>query len=76
MRPMQERAYQKRGEQYLATGYIYVLRSQSEHPFIVENRSVEWFFVPLNAIEEVIEKIQAGTIDRFRYDVDRRSNKL
>lgn len=125
----------------LATGYIYVLRSKSEHPFIVENRSVihkigvtsgdaksrianakkdptylladveivatfklaninskgfeallhkffssarldvelkdrfdlpvkprEWFFVPLNAIEEVIEKIQAGTIDRFRYD--------
>jgi T5orf172 domain len=125
----------------LATGYIYVLRSQSEHPFIVENRSVihkigvtvgdvkkrianakkdptylladveivatfklaninqkklesllhqffgtarldlelqdrfgtpvkprEWFFVPLEAIEEVIEKIQDGTIDRFRYD--------
>lgn len=125
----------------LATGYIYVLRSQSEHPFIVENRSVidkigvtvsdvkkrianakkdptylladveivasfklaninqkkleallhqffgsarldlelqdrfgtsvkprEWFFVPLNAIEEVIEKIRAGSIDRFRYD--------
>jgi hypothetical protein len=24
----------------LATGYIYVLRSKSEHPFIVENRSV------------------------------------
>jgi T5orf172 domain len=125
----------------LATGYIYVLRSQSDHPFIVENRSVihkigvtsgdvksrvanakkdptylladveivvtfklaninskgleallhrffgsvrldlelrdrfeipvkpqEWFFVPLNVIEEVIEKIQEGTIDRFRYD--------
>jgi hypothetical protein len=125
----------------LVTGYIYVLRSQSEHPFIVEHRSVihkigvtggdvkkrianakkdptylladveivatfklaninqkgleallqkffssarldlelidrfdtpvkpqEWFFVPLNVIEEVIEKIQAGTIDRFRYD--------
>jgi hypothetical protein len=127
----------------LATGYIYVLRSQSEHPFIVENRSVihkigvtigdvnrrvanakkdptylladveivatfklaninskgleallhkffgsarldlelkdrfdapvkpkEWFFVPLNAIEEAIEKIKAGTIDRFRYDLE------
>jgi hypothetical protein len=126
----------------LATGYIYVLRSQSEHPFIVENRSVihkigvtggdvqsrvanakkdptylladveivatfklaninskrleallhkffgsarldlelkdrfdipvkpqEWFFVPLNAIEDAIEKIKAGTIDRFRYDL-------
>lgn len=125
----------------LATGYIYVLRSKSAHPFIAENRSVihkigvtsgdvksrvanakkdptylladveivatfklaninskgleallhkffssarldlelkdrfdipvkprEWFFVPLNAIEEVIEKIQAGTIDRFQYD--------
>jgi hypothetical protein len=127
----------------LATGYIYVLRSQSEHPFIAENRSVihkigvtigdvkrrvtnakkdptylladveivatfklaninskgleallhkffgsakldlelkdrfdipvkpqEWFFVPLNAIEEVIEKIKAGTVDRFRYDLE------
>jgi T5orf172 domain len=127
----------------LATGYIYVLRSQSEHPFIVENRSVihkigvtigdvkkrvtnakkdptylladveivatfklaninskglesllhkffssarldlelkdrfdipvkpqEWFFVPLNVIEEVIEKIKEGTIDRFRYDLE------
>ncbi len=125
----------------LPTGYIYVLRSKSEHPFIAENRSVihkigvtsgdvnsrianarkdptylladveivatfklaninskgleallhkffgsarldlelkdrfdipvkprEWFFVPLNAIEEVIAKIQEGTIDRFRYD--------
>jgi T5orf172 domain len=127
----------------LATGYIYVLRSQSEHPFIVENRSVihkigvtvgdvnrrvanakkdptylladveivatfklaninskrleallhkffgsarldlelkdrfdipvkpqEWFFVPLNAIEDAIEKIKEGTIDRFRYDLE------
>jgi T5orf172 domain len=127
----------------LPTGYVYVLRSQSQHPFIVEHRSLihkigvtrgdvkrrvanakkdptylladveivatfklaninskgleallhkffgsarwdldlkdrfdipvkpqEWFFVPLNVIEEVIEKIQAGTIDRFRYDLD------
>lgn len=125
----------------LPSGYIYVLRSKSEHPFIAENRSVihkigvtggdvkkrianakkdptylladveivatfklssinrrkleallqkffgsarldlelqdrfgmpvkprEWFFVPLEVIEEVIEKIQEGTIDRFRYD--------
>jgi T5orf172 domain len=125
------------------TGYIYVLRSKSEHPFIVENRSVihkigvtvgdvkkrvanakkdptylladveivatfklsninskgleailhkffssarldlelkdrfdipvkpqEWFFVPLNAIEDAIEQIKAGTIDRFRYDLE------
>jgi T5orf172 domain len=28
----------------------------------------EWFLVPLNAIEEAIEKIKAGTLDRFRYD--------
>lgn len=28
----------------------------------------EWFLVPLEAIEEAIEKIKAGTIDRFRYD--------
>jgi hypothetical protein len=27
-------------EQDLATGYIYVLRSQSEHPFIAQNRSI------------------------------------
>jgi hypothetical protein len=28
----------------------------------------EWFLVPLDVIEEVIEKIKEGTIDRFRYD--------
>ncbi|NJM63971.1 MAG: GIY-YIG nuclease family protein [Oscillatoriales cyanobacterium RU_3_3] len=28
----------------------------------------EWFLVPLEAIEEAIEKIQQGTIDRFQYD--------
>ena len=28
----------------------------------------EWFFVPLNIIEEVLEKIQVGTIDQFQYD--------
>lgn len=128
-------------EDDLPTGYIYVLRSQSDHPFIAENRSVihkigvtggdvksrivnakkdptylladveivvtfklaninrikleallhkffdtarldvelqdrfglpvqprEWFLVPLEAIEAVIEKIKEGTIDRFRYD--------
>jgi T5orf172 domain len=127
----------------LTTGYIYVLRSKSEHPFIAENRSVihkigvtvgdvkkrvanakkdptylladveivatfklaninskgleallhkffgsarldlelkdrfdipvkpqEWFFMPLNAIEDAIEQIKAGTIDRFRYDLE------
>lgn len=125
----------------VTTGYIYVLRSQSDHPFIAENRSVvhkigvttgdvkkrianakkdstylladveivatfkltninckgleallqkffssarldlelpdrfgvpvkpqEWFLVPLEAIEAVIEKIQAGTIDQFYYE--------
>ena len=125
----------------LPTGYIYVLRSQSQHPFIAEHRLLihkigvtggdvksrianakkdstylladvdivatfklvninrkrlesllhkffssarlelelkdrfgtpvkpkEWFFVPLEVIEEVIEKIKAGTINRFRYD--------
>jgi hypothetical protein len=31
-------------------------------------RPQEWFLVPLDAIEEAIEKITAGTIDRFRYD--------
>jgi hypothetical protein len=122
-------------------GYIYVLRSKSDHPFIVENRTVihkigvtgsdvksrianakkdptylladvevvatfklanihrkkleallhkvfdsarlelalpdrfgipvkprEWFLVPLEVIEEVVEKIMEGTIDQFRYD--------
>lgn len=126
-----------------STGYIYVLRSKSEHPFIAENRSVihkigvtvgdvksrianakkdptylladveivatfklaninrkgleallqkffgsarldlelqdrfgatvkprEWFLVPLEVIEEVIEKIKEGTIDQFRYDLE------
>jgi len=125
----------------LPTGYIYVLRSQSDHPFIVENRSVihkigvtssdvkkrianakkdptylladveivvtfklaninpkkleallhrffdsarldlalpdrfgipvqprEWFFVPLETIEAVVEKIKEGTLDQFRHD--------
>lgn len=28
----------------------------------------EWFLVPLDVIEEVIEKIKAGTIGQFRYD--------
>ncbi len=126
-----------------STGYIYVLRSKSEHPFIAENRSVihkigvtvgevknrianakkdptyllaeveivatfklaninqkeleallqkffssarldlalkdrfgatvkprEWFLVPLEVIEEVIEKIKEGNIDQFRYDLE------
>ncbi|MGB3536211.1 MAG: GIY-YIG nuclease family protein [Microcoleaceae cyanobacterium] len=130
-------------EDDITTGYIYVLRSQSDHRFIVENRSVihkigvtkgnvkkrvanakkdptylladvdivanfklaninpkkleallhkffsnarldmelrdrfntpvqprEWFLVPLEVIEEVIEKIQAGTLDQFRYDLE------
>ena len=125
----------------LPTGYIYVLRSQSDHPLIAENRSVihkigvtggdvkkrvanakkdptylladveivatfklsninrrgleallqkffgsvrlelelqdrfgtpvkprEWFLVPLEVIEEVVEKIKEGTIAQFRYD--------
>ncbi|MGB7711698.1 MAG: GIY-YIG nuclease family protein [Microcoleus sp.] len=125
----------------LPTGYIYVLRSKSEHPFIAENRSIihkigvtvgdvkrrianakkdptylladveivityklaninrkrleamlhkffvsarldvefqdrfdatvqprEWFMVPLEAIEDAIEKIKEGTIEGFQYD--------
>jgi uncharacterized protein YfbU (UPF0304 family) len=125
----------------LPTGYIYVLRSKSDHPVVAKHRSVihkigvtvgdvksrianakkdptylladveivatfklaninpkgleallqkffgsaqldleltdrfgtpvkprEWFLVPLEVIEEVIEKIKAGTIDQFRYD--------
>lgn len=128
-------------EDDLPTGYIYVLRSQSDDPFIAKHRSVihkigvtggdvkkrivnakndptylladgeiiatfklaningqkletllhkffdhtrlnvqlqdrfgipvnpkEWFLVPLEAIEEVIEKIKEGTIHQFRYD--------
>ncbi len=125
----------------LITGYIYVLRSLSDHPFIAKNRSIihkigvtggdvkkrianakndptylladveivatfkleninrkkleaifhkffasakldleltdrfnipvkprEWFLVPLEVIETVIDKIQDGTIEQFRYD--------
>jgi hypothetical protein len=130
-------------EDDLPTGYIYVLRSESDHPFVVENRSVihkigvtggdvkarianakkdptylladveivatfklvnikrkgletllqkffgsarldlelkdrfntpvkprEWFLIPLEVIEEVIEKIKEGTIEQFRYDLN------
>jgi len=28
----------------------------------------EWFLVPLEVIEEAIEKIKEGTLDQFRYD--------
>ena len=125
----------------IPTGSIYVLRSQSDHPFIVQNRSLihkigvtsgdvkkrianaqkeptyllapvevvatfklaninphkletllhkffdrarlecvlpdrfgipvqprEWFFVPLEIIEQVIKKIKEGTLDQFQYD--------
>lgn len=125
----------------LPTGYIYVLRSKSNEPYIVKHRSVihkigvtggdvkrrianakkdstylladveiiatfkltninrkkleallhkffgsarldlelkdrfgtpvkpkEWFLVPLEVIEAVVEKIQEGTLDQFRYD--------
>jgi hypothetical protein len=38
--------------------------------FDIPVKPQEWFFVPLNAIEEVIEKIKAGTVDRFRYDLE------
>jgi hypothetical protein len=128
-------------EGYLATGYVYVLRSKSEHPFFAEHRSVlhkigvtgarvqtrvagartdptylladvevvaeyklanvnrnvlegllhrffssarldltlkdrfgllveprEWFLVPLDAIDNAIQKIKEGTIGSFRYD--------
>lgn len=128
-------------EDDVQTGYIYVLRSQSDDPFIAKHRSAihkigvttgdvtkrvanakkdptylladveivatfkltnikprgleallhkffssarldvelqdrfgipvqpkEWFLVPLGVIEEVIKKIQEGTIDQFRYD--------
>jgi predicted nucleotidyltransferase len=30
----------------------------------------EWFLVPLEVIEEAIEKIKEGTIDQFRYDLE------
>jgi hypothetical protein len=30
----------------------------------------ERFLVPLEVIEEVIEKIKEGTIDQFRYDLE------
>jgi hypothetical protein len=128
-------------EDDLPTGHIYVLRSQSEHPFIAKHRSIihkigvtggdvksrvanakkdptylladvdivatfklaninrkkleavlhkvfdsarlelalpdrfgipvqprEWFLVPLEVIEAVIEKIKSGSIDQFQYD--------
>jgi len=127
----------------MATGYIYVVRSKSEHPFITEHRSVvhkigvtcgdvksrianakhdatyllaevevvatfklanihakrlealihkffagarldlklkdrfgvevgakEWFVVPLPIIEDAVDKITDGSIERFRYDAE------
>lgn len=133
----------------LPTGYIYVLRSKSDHPFVAEHRSVihkigvtggdvkarvanakkdptylladveivatfklaninrkkletvlqkffgsarldmelkdrfdipvkpqEWFLVPLEVIEQVIEKIKGGTLDQFRYDLETASLTL
>lgn len=132
---------QEADEEDLATGYVYVLRSQSNHPFIAANRAVihkigvtggdvkqrianakkdatyllaeveivaqfkllnvnrkklegllhkffnqarldvelldrfgspvqprEWFLVPFDVIEAVIEKIKDGTLDQFIYD--------
>lgn len=132
----------------LPTGYIYVLRSQSDDPFIAEHRLLihkigvtggdvkkriagakkdptylladveivstfkltninrtklegllhkffdsarldvelpdrfgipvqpkEWFFVPLSAIEEAIEKIQTGNLHQFQYDPETASLK-
>lgn len=35
----------------------------------------EWFLVPLSAIEEVIEKIQSGTLHQFQYDPQEASLK-
>lgn len=128
-------------EDDIQTGYIYVLRSQSEDPFIKEHRSIihkigvtggdvkkrianakkdptylladveivaefklmnidrtkleallhkffdsarldvkledrfgipvqpkEWFFVPLNVVQEAVDKIRAGTLHQFQYD--------
>ncbi len=133
----------KEEEDDLTTGFIYVLTSKLEHPFIAENRSLihkigvtggdvksrianakkdptflladveivatyklanvnrqgleallhkffgsarldlelkdrfgsqveprEWFLVPLSAIDEAIQKLKAGTIASFRYDVE------
>lgn len=36
--------------------------------FDIPVKPQEWFLVPLQAIEEAIEKIKEGTIDQFRYD--------
>ncbi|TVP69473.1 MAG: GIY-YIG nuclease family protein [Leptolyngbya sp. LCM1.Bin17] len=135
-------------EDDVQTGYIYVLRSQSDDPFIAQHRSIihkigvtggdvnkrvanakkdptylladvdivatfklaninrtkleallhkffdparldvalqdrfgipvqprEWFFLPLSAIEEAIEKIQTGTLHQFQYDPETASLK-
>ncbi len=139
---------QDEDEDDVQTGYIYVLRSQSDDPFIAQHRDIihkigvtggdvkkrvanakkdptylladvdivatfklaninrtkleallhkffdsarlnvelqdrfgipvqpkEWFFVPLKAIEEAIEKIQAGSLHQFQYDPETASLK-
>lgn len=37
--------------------------------FDVPVKPREWFLVPLQVIEQVVEKINDGTLDQFRYDV-------
>ncbi|MFM7612664.1 MAG: GIY-YIG nuclease family protein, partial [Synechococcales cyanobacterium] len=44
------------------------LNVQLQDRFGIPVNPKEWFLVPLEAIEEVIEKIKEGTIHQFRYD--------
>jgi len=40
------------------------IKDRFGHPVVPH----EWFLVPLFVIDEVVEKIRAGTISSFRYD--------
>jgi hypothetical protein len=57
-------------DQVLAPRFEFKPKHPLKDRFDMPVKPQEWFFVPLNVIEEVIEKIQAGTIDRFRYDLE------
>lgn len=44
------------------------LEVELEDRFGISVKAKEWFLVPLEVIEQTIEKIETGTLDQFRYD--------
>ena len=77
MRLMQERAWMKRGEQYLliksppASGKSRSLMFIALDKLDKSIRPREWFIVPLAAVREAVDQIQDGTLHRFEYRPER-----